>query len=69
MSLINKKVSEFKVQAYQNGDFKEVTLADIIWSFSHLKILLTTSLLHIKLLQCCSNVGLIISSLLFYVSY
>ena len=29
MSLINKKVSEFKVQAYQNGDFKEVTLADV----------------------------------------
>ena len=26
MSLINKKVSDFKVQAYQNGDFKEVTL-------------------------------------------
>ena len=26
MSLINKKVSEFKVQAYQNGEFKEVTL-------------------------------------------
>ena len=25
MSLINKKVSEFKVQAYQDGDFKEVT--------------------------------------------
>ena len=29
MSLINKKVSDFKVQAYQNGDFKEVTLEDI----------------------------------------
>ena len=29
MSLINKKVSEFKVQAYQNGDFKEVTLEDV----------------------------------------
>ncbi|GAB6168855.1 alkyl hydroperoxide reductase subunit C [Clostridium carnis] len=26
MSLINKKVSDFKVQAYQNGDFKEITL-------------------------------------------
>lgn len=25
MSLINKKVSEFKVQAYQDDDFKEVT--------------------------------------------
>ena len=29
MSLINKKVSEFKVQAYQGGDFKEVTLEDV----------------------------------------
>ena len=29
MSLINKKVSEFKVQSYQNGDFKEVTLEDV----------------------------------------
>ena len=29
MSLINKKVSEFKVQAYQNGEFKEVTLEDV----------------------------------------
>lgn len=29
MSLINKKVSDFKVQAYQNGEFKEVTLDSI----------------------------------------
>ena len=29
MSLINKKVSEFKVQAYQNGEFKEVSLESI----------------------------------------
>ena len=26
MSLINKKVSDFKVQAYHNGDFKEISL-------------------------------------------
>ena len=25
MSLINKKISDFKVQAYQDGDFKEIT--------------------------------------------
>lgn len=29
MSLINKKVSDFKVQAYQTGEFKEVTLEDV----------------------------------------
>lgn len=29
MSLINKKVSDFKVQAYQNGEFKEVSLDTI----------------------------------------
>lgn len=29
MSLINKKVSDFKVQAYQNGEFKEVTLDSV----------------------------------------
>lgn len=29
MSLIGKKVSDFKVQAYQNGDFKEVTNEDL----------------------------------------
>ena len=29
MSLINKKVSDFTVQAYQNGEFKEVTLESI----------------------------------------
>lgn len=28
-SLINKKVSDFKVQAYHNGDFKELTLDSI----------------------------------------
>lgn len=29
MSLINKEVSDFNVQAYQDGDFKEVTLDSI----------------------------------------
>ena len=29
MSLIGKKVSDFKVQAYINGEFKEVTLEDV----------------------------------------
>ncbi|MDU7109861.1 MAG: alkyl hydroperoxide reductase subunit C [Clostridium perfringens] len=29
MSLINKKVSDFKVQSYQNGEFKEVTSEDL----------------------------------------
>ena len=29
MSLIGKKVSDFKVQAYVNGEFKEVTLEDV----------------------------------------
>ena len=29
MSLINKKVSDFKVQAYQNGEFKKVTSEDL----------------------------------------
>lgn len=34
MSLINKNVSDFKVQAYQNGEFKEVTLDSIKGSWS-----------------------------------
>ncbi|MEG0372056.1 MAG: alkyl hydroperoxide reductase subunit C [Clostridium sp.] len=29
MSLINKKVQDFKVQAFHNGSFKEITLNDI----------------------------------------
>ena len=29
MSLINKKVSDFTVQAYHNGEFKEVTLESV----------------------------------------
>ena len=29
MSLINKKVSDFKVQAYQDGSFKEITHEDL----------------------------------------
>ena len=29
MSLIGKKVGDFKVQAYINGEFKEVTLEDV----------------------------------------
>ena len=29
MSLINKEVNEFKVQAYVNNGFKEVSKADI----------------------------------------
>lgn len=29
MSLINKKVSDFKVNAYQNGEFKEITLDSV----------------------------------------
>ena len=37
MSLINKKVLDFKVQAYQNGEFKEVTSEDLKghWSVSY----------------------------------
>ena len=34
MSLINKKVSDFTVQAYQNGEFKEVTLESIKGNWS-----------------------------------
>ncbi len=34
MSLINKEVSDFKVQAYVNGAFKEVTKADILGKWS-----------------------------------
>ena len=30
MSMINKEVSDFKVQAYQNGEFRTVTKADIL---------------------------------------
>ncbi len=29
MSMINKQVEDFKVQAYHNGEFKEVTLEDV----------------------------------------
>lgn len=34
MSLINKEVADFKVQAYQNGEFKEVSKADIVGKWS-----------------------------------
>ena len=34
MSLINKEVSEFKVQAYQTGEFKTVTKKDIKGNWS-----------------------------------
>ena len=34
MSLINKEVSEFSVQAYQNASFKTVTKADIMGKWS-----------------------------------
>ena len=34
MSLINKEVSDFSAQAYQNDDFKEVTKADLIGNWS-----------------------------------
>ena len=34
MSLINKKVSDFKVQAYHAGEFKEVTQADLLGKWS-----------------------------------
>lgn len=34
MSLINKEVADFKVQAYQNGAFKEVTKQDLLGKWS-----------------------------------
>ena len=34
MSMINKEVSDFSVQAYQNGEFKTVTKADILRKWS-----------------------------------
>ena len=34
MSMINKEVSDFKVQAYHNGEFKTVTKADILGKWS-----------------------------------
>jgi len=34
MSLIGKKVSEFKAQAFVNGDFKEVTLSNLMGKWS-----------------------------------
>ncbi|MDD3766676.1 MAG: alkyl hydroperoxide reductase subunit C [Eubacteriales bacterium] len=34
MSLINKEVSDFKVQAFVNGEFKEVTKDDILGKWS-----------------------------------
>ncbi|MGL4523751.1 MAG: alkyl hydroperoxide reductase subunit C [Bacilli bacterium] len=34
MHLIGKKVSDFKVQAYHDGEFKEVTLADVTGKWS-----------------------------------
>ena len=30
MSLINKEISDFSVQAYQAGEFKTVTKADVL---------------------------------------
>lgn len=34
MSMINKEVNDFSVQAYQNGEFKTVTKTDIIGKWS-----------------------------------
>ncbi len=34
MSMINKEVSDFKVQAYHKGEFKTVTKADILGKWS-----------------------------------
>lgn len=34
MSLINKKISDFSVQAFQNGEFKTVTQADVLGRWS-----------------------------------
>ena len=34
MSLINKEVADFSVQAYQNDDFHTVTKADILGKWS-----------------------------------
>ena len=34
MSMINKEVSDFKVQAYQNGEFRTVMKADILGKWS-----------------------------------
>ena len=34
MSLINKEVNDFKVQAYAGNDFKEVTKKDILGKWS-----------------------------------
>ena len=34
MSLINKEIADFKVQAYVNGAFKEVTKADVVGKWS-----------------------------------
>jgi peroxiredoxin (alkyl hydroperoxide reductase subunit C) len=30
MSLINKEIGDFTVQAFQNGEFKTVTKADVL---------------------------------------
>lgn len=34
MSLIDKEIGDFKVQAYQNGEIREVTKADVLGSWS-----------------------------------
>ena len=34
MSLINKEISDFKVQAFAAGKFKEVTKADLLGKWS-----------------------------------
>lgn len=34
MSLINKEIGEFKVQAYQSGEFKEVSKEDVLGKWS-----------------------------------
>ncbi|MDR1713830.1 MAG: peroxiredoxin [Coriobacteriales bacterium] len=34
MSLINKEISDFKVQAFHEGEFKEVTKADVLGKWS-----------------------------------
>lgn len=49
MSLIQKQVSDFTVQAYQNGEFKTVTKDDIMGKWSVLFSILLIS--HLFALQ------------------
>ncbi len=48
MSLIGKEIKKFKAQAYQNGEFKEITKEDLLGKWNVLFSILPILLLYVQ---------------------